>query len=535
MIQRCKNCGEWVEAEEREALDRAINPICENLESEGGFFEETGSLFGLKGLGRAIDRMSRLPFDVVRGATESVLGDKYHFHCDNCDNEWSTDNESEDETEYYVEVLKQCNLVKGYIDKSIKLIKAPWNERVRFVNELSASLPSISIIDLRTALFDTLAFSQFKLLGNTNEALNAISESLKLKESFKLKDNPSTHALHGVILGEGRTPNDKYKALQELIYCKDLENEAPLFFTKQEYLKKLEEQNLHYAEHFLDIPQNQRKFLVIDNELHYLPDSFKVLTINSIPTEIQFPVGHPIEKQMYICHPLKPNMYLPVEDYQLELFRDEVKELCILLQTLGAKKLIITDSRSNEKSAKIGDELGGEFGGGVKSNEAKVNGRFYSDNEEYLKIKNEFIRNQEFTKSSILPCVPEGLIWYSHRADWQQMALQRTQGTLVHHHDYLSVQKNTLINENEKKQLEADYKNLMVKCNVKMDTNKSRLFKESSNYTFELNVDFYPLSAYKKISNISINEQLGSNTKNIYKIIAFVLLLGVILSLVFLI
>lgn len=522
MIQRCKNCGEWVKAEERNTINRALNPINEAFESEGGAMEKVGDLFGLKGLGRAMDRASRLPLDVVKGTTDAVFGDKYHFECQNCGEKWSTDNELDDETEEYEKVL----VIKKFVDRSMTLSNASEDEKIKFVNELLAFLPSVSGNDLRAILFDTLAFSQFKLLGNVNEALNAISESLKLY------DNPNTHALRGVILGEGRTPNDKYKTLQELIYCKESEKRGPFFFTQQEYLTKLEEQNLHYAEHFLEIPQNQRRFLVIDNELHYLPDSFKVLTINSIPTELQFPVGHPIEKRMYICHPLKPKMYLPVEDYQLELFRDEVKELCVLLQALGAKKLSITDNRSNEKSLGQEKKLDIEAGGGVKTTEVKAKGAMSSDSEEYLRIKNEFVRNQEFERSSILPCVPEGLVWYGHRADWQQMALQRNQGTLIHHHDYLSIQKNTLVNENEKKQLEADFKTLMAKGNGKVDMERGRLFKENSDYIFELNVDFYPLSAYKK--NYIITETFKpAKSKSFYWLIAVVLFWGLIFCLLF--
>lgn len=155
-----------------------------------------------------------------------------------------------------------------------------------------------------------------------------------------------------------------------------------------------------------------------------------------------------------------------------------------------------------------------------------------SESEEYLRIKNEFVRNQEFERSSILPCVPEGLVWYGHRADWQQMALQRNQGTLIHHHDYLSIQKNTLVNENEKKQLEADFKTLMAKGNGKVDMEKVRLFKENSDYIFELNVDFYPLSAYKK--NYIITETFKpAKSKSFYWLIAVVLFLGLIFCLLF--
>ena len=61
MIQRCKNCGEWVAAEERDAFDRAFNPLDETFESEGGLMENIGSWFGFKSLGRAMDRATRLP------------------------------------------------------------------------------------------------------------------------------------------------------------------------------------------------------------------------------------------------------------------------------------------------------------------------------------------------------------------------------------------------------------------------------------------------------------------------------------------
>ena len=176
MIQRCKNCGEWVKAEERNTINRALNPINEVFESEGGVMEKVGDLFGLKGLGRAMDRASRLPLDVVKGTADAVFGDKYHFECQNCGEKWSTDNELDDETEEYEKVL----VIKKFVDRSMTLSNASEDEKIKFVNELLAFLPSVSGNDLRAMLFDTLAFSQFKLLGNVNEALNAISESLKL-------------------------------------------------------------------------------------------------------------------------------------------------------------------------------------------------------------------------------------------------------------------------------------------------------------------------------------------------------------------
>lgn len=54
MIQHCKKRGEWGEAGKRDMFDKAIHPIDEALESEGGLMEKLVGWFGFKGLGRAI-------------------------------------------------------------------------------------------------------------------------------------------------------------------------------------------------------------------------------------------------------------------------------------------------------------------------------------------------------------------------------------------------------------------------------------------------------------------------------------------------
>lgn len=502
MIQRCKKCGKWVEGETIEEVIDSENQI-----------ENILKIFKLGKVGKQIDNIFNLP---IKAVGKLAFGKRYCFYCSNCDYEWTDKIENES---------KENDLVNIKAKHSLRLLNVTNKEKEDYILDIQKALSKITYKNQLARMYQVLAYSQFKLLGNVNEALNAISESLKLI------DDPNTHALRGMIMGEGRTPTDKYKVLQELLYCKVPQKSESFFYTQQEYLAQIEFQNSNYAEHFLDIPQHKRKFLVIDNDLHYLPDSFKVLSINTIPTELQFPTGHPIEKQMYICHPLKSNVYLPIDDYQLELLKDEKNELCVLLQALGAKRISITDSRSNEKSLRQKRNLDIEAGGDIKTYSANVKGRLDLESEEYLKIRNEFVRKQEFTISSTIPCVPEGLVWYSHRADWQQMALQRCQGTLVHHHDYLSIQKNSLVNENEKKQLEADFKTLIAKGDSKIKMDKAKLFKENTDYTFELNVDFYPLSAYEKKKVFSLTAPISNDKKSylLYFFGGIIIVLGIIL------
>lgn len=500
MIQKCKNCGQWVKAEKRDMAARAFEPIKENLNSRGGLFEKVGDVVGLKQIGRCLDRAQRAPMDLLRGATDAVLGDKYFFCC-SCGNTWSEDDDLEDLTLEYEEEQREINLVEELTDRCMQMSSATDVEKQSFVNELQSALPFIQKEKHRKQLFDILAFSQFKLLNATNKALDAVAESLKLM------DDPNTHSLKGVIMGKGRTAEEKYKVLQELIQHRG----DSLFFTASEMEHYLAMQNQEYVEHFLRIPYAQRKFLVVDDGLKFLPNSFKVLAINDIPTDLQFPDGHPIEKQMYICHPYNNNYYLPIGDYQLMLFHDEVKEMCVLLQGLGAKRIQISDVHSNDSSLSQERNLKMNAGGENKTSGAGVSGELFYESDEYLRIKSELCRTQECEIRSIFPCVPEGLVWYSHRIDWQRMAQQRLMG-LLHHHDYLSTAKNSMMTDREKRQLEVDFKALLVKGHAGIDVGKEKIFNEVAEHTWELNVDFYPLSAYSnKGSNQNLIEEKNKN------------------------
>ena len=55
-----------------------------------------------------------------------------------------------------------------------------------------------------------------------------------------------------------------------------------------------------------------------------------------------------------------------------------------------------------------------------------------------------------------------------------------------------------MVTDMEKKTLEADFNMLVAKGNASADIQKDKLFKENINATWELDVEFYPLEAYKQ-------------------------------------
>ena len=126
--------------------------------------------------------------------------------------------------------------------------------------------------------------------------------------------------------------------------------------SKSEFETELNNAAERYADVFLQIPKTERKFLVIDDELRYLPDSFMVLSRSMLDSlesvGLEFPNGYASEKALYICHPYKTNMYLDAENYKDELFYDQLNELIEVLQCLGAKQIEFTDLKTNETTIK---------------------------------------------------------------------------------------------------------------------------------------------------------------------------------------
>ena len=489
MKQRCKNCGKWVEATEKGILDRVVTPVDDAIKTKDGIFETAGDFIGLGKVGRLLDKVVETPIGIVKGIGEAAFGSRYKFVCLNCFTVWEVDDDDMDETYIYQQEQKEIKLVENFIAKERSMYQKSEDEKRRFVNEISNSFLSVGNSETRARLYNVLAFSQFELLGDVNKAMDALAESLKLM------DDPNTHALKGVVMGKGRTSIDKYKVLQELIrYDEKVTSD---FFTPSEIRQHIELQEQEYVENFMSIPYNQRKFLVFDSELSVLPNSFKVLSINNCPTDLQFTEGHPVEKQIYICHPHNSKCYLPIDDYQIQLFYDEIKELCVLLQGLGARRIKIKDSRESEEQSQQKRSLETKAGGEYKGYAANIGGSLGYENEEYLKVRKELCRIQEFSLGTTMPCVPEGLIWYSYRADWQRIANQRLNGA-NYHHDYLSLSKSSMVTDMEKKTLEADFNMLVAKGNASADIQKDKLFKENINATWELDVEFYPLEAYKQ-------------------------------------
>jgi hypothetical protein len=493
MIQRCPKCGRWIETKKEGLLGRFARGL---LNTTDACIEVGESLAGDK-LG-TVAGVVGMYAGILGGAAEAVFGDNYKFVCP-CGNKWGTDYKEDDQTKEY-EHEQEVHMIQ---ERSKDLANKSKSHLDRFDRELQIKVAEEEYPLCKASLYDTLAFIRYKS-GKENEALDAINKSLEIL------DYPDAHATKGVIMGEGRSPFDNYKGLQELLHFRE---NLPYWATEAEMINILDERSSKFSQHFLELPYRQRKFIVIsDVDFVFLPDNLKVLPEKYLPTEMRFPQGHPIVGNIYVCHPYKDKLYLPLDTYQMDMFRDEMEELRYVLQCLWAKDVSIIETNKVETQVDTTINAGAEIGGEYKSIGGKAQGSYSIEDSEFLQIINDCMVGQTFSKMSIPPHVPKEVSWYPHRESWQKLALQLSKGNVLSHNITISTKQSSLISNKEKTSVEAEFNALVAKGGLKGNYDTSSMIKEEVSNEWKLQVNFYP---YEKVEeSIATSASLLQNNSN---------------------
>lgn len=483
MIQKCPNCGEWVSAEATK-VSGAIGGAVRGA-AIGSIIPGVGTFMG----------------GVIGGAIGSSAGEtvQWDFTCPECGFSWICDDVSEDESdEFHAEQdLEQklkdlCNYTTVLDDASAEKI----NEYIGEIQELL----SYEIINdgshdaFKSMLCDALAFSQL-IQGDQESALSTINHSLAM-----FPEDRTSLAIKGMIYGIDENPWVDYLVMKYLVNYKDIDYDKNLtHFSYDMFNDRFEELEKEYVDHFLEIPVINRKFLVVDDDLRVLPESFVVLPIDNLPNNICFPSGHPRVQELYVVHPYKPNEYIPYNDYQLSLFRDELHEFSWIMECLGAKSISFKETQLEEK---ITDKKGNtSIKGGASVDKGIYRGNISYENErencEYEKLSRELMEEREYyITPNTLPYIPDDLVWYPHRPEWHRNCESRKLGRLAKASFQLSTSSISATNAQEKKKIEADLKILLLKANGEKDDDEKVSLRSEENHTWSVSVEFFPPSEY---------------------------------------
>ena len=255
---------------------------------------------------------------------------------------------------------------------------------------------------------------------------------------------------------------------------------------------------------FKNLDYNKRKLIFTGNDvLSTSTDTLVSLKKNELPDDIHFPIGHPHVNEVYSCHPHRHNFYLPLQDFQQELFYDRVNEFTYILQCLGATKIEISSTKTNEASRNQNLNENTNVGAGFGINELKVDHELEEKTREIndSKLTVEKVQNFKPTKK---PYIPEDVIWFKTDMNWQRFADQRLKGNISNHTEKITSVQSNFVSKQEMRSINVELQVLLPKVNVehKKDIN----FEANNRLSFEqiITVEF------EDVANLKESEKLES-------------------------
>lgn len=102
-------------------------------------------------------------------------------------------------------------------------------------------------------------------------------------------------------------------------------------------------------------------------------DSIQQIPFSNIPSQIKFPPGHPLPRQLYRNHPLNEEAkhYIPIEVFDSLLYEERESELIKLLVDLGAISITIKDLSNVHLQGLLEGKVSATGAGGI---EGKIEG-----------------------------------------------------------------------------------------------------------------------------------------------------------------
>lgn len=264
--------------------------------------------------------------------------------------------------------------------------------------------------------------------------------------------------------------------------------------TKQDATDDFYRYDDKYTEHFLELPYKDRStLLIVDSYINLFQDHFKILHINSDLSALSFPTGHPKVNEMYVAHPLTTNRYMPIEDYQLELIEDRVREFCELAQGLGATEINIECLNSNSNDSNRSGNS--NMSGGASRNVNNIHGSGHKEYSRRLieEISRSISLHQTFQPHKA-PSLPNNLLWYSGEPSWQRLYRQRMEGGLLTHEERIETKKSQVVDNREMKEIKAELKTLFADMDIAFDKTEESKFEQQENAVLAISVKFAPLS-----------------------------------------
>ena len=488
IINKCPNCGTWCQAEGKGIVGKLFRGWSNSIEESsqtgkkllGGLGENAGTLIGAYAGG-------------FNGLIEAVAGDKFQFVCPECGAKWSTNDESDDESNLYHFECEVSELIGQFAETASK----GKSDVEAYARRVQAKLSDGRNSDLTRLYLNNLMAATYYEIGDSAKANSFVKAASEIAPEF-----PLSLVLRGYVMGAGRNSSDALVALKALIRYKEFESDDQTLYTETQYHDRFVEIQNRYSSDFLSIPPEQRRFLYlvdgnIDEKLSTIPETVRLLPLSHLPTELEL-LGVPQDNMLYICHPYKGNLYIPSDEYQLELLRDELHEFCYIMERLGAKRITLSDAQANQNSEERDCSIDMKAGVGYKGYSINGHVGHQESNSFDTMFQKELAERREFLCTpDVCPYLPTDVVWYPHRQEWQRKVSSRLEGRLIKDTYNISTSHSETVTGAKKLAIEAEVKALGASLNAGYDSASDFSIKQTESYSQQIEVEFYPMDSYQ--------------------------------------
>lgn len=351
-------------------------------------------------------------------------------------------------------------------------------------------------------------------LQNFKKAIQVIDDELKFFENEEnIKRFKSWYSGFHVTKGIALSAMNDY---QSALNCMQIGVEyADTNKEKSEIQETIIEIYSEYKEQFVKQEFKNKSVIFVDKQFTPVPvKSFNILLKDHLP-ELVFPVGHPVERNLYVCHPYKHNFYYPINSFEAILFRDRVDEFTYLLSCLGAVKIEI-EYKQGKNIEKLNSETQG-FSGGLTvkgiGGGANYENTDSGSSKEQIQTSTKIVKT--FPKPNQKPFLPENLVWYHKELSWQSLYNERINRGLLDHRETISSKQIKDIFQSKFEQLNTEINVIAVTSNFSHLTSIQSTLKTQEYTIWDISVQFAPLNENQvTVAKTSQNDSKSEVSEN---------------------
>ena len=254
---------------------------------------------------------------------------------------------------------------------------------------------------------------------------------------------------------------------------------------------------------FLDsISYDRRKYIYIGKNIQKISGTYQwndnervidcIFTLDKIPSDIVFPLGHP-QPGLYVAHPILTDRYYPIERYEETLFMEKVHEFCWLVQCLGATEVSFHSNKGLTVSECMGSSTNTNDAADIYA--VNINGGYgkKQKKEQSNNANKQVELVQHFSPIKKFYC-PDDLVWLDTDDKWQTLVKQRLQhGGLADYNYKISSSETCQISTIETQEVKANFKYIMCQVDVNYDSNNDLTLSNTEETVWSIHVDFAPM------------------------------------------